>query len=376
MQQVKTYRPALADPINVPHRISYKVLTPIRTLRRDMGLTPSDITVLTALISFLPREDTASTGRTSPISVVFPSNAALSERANGLDERSLRRCIARLSNSGLIHCRRSANGKRFPLRYGGKIRDAFGFDLAPLAERQAELVRQAAALTEEQERLRSLRAEALALRQEALQNQLDAPALTRLTAARNILRRATLKISDVLNLIEDLRQMIGSQEQLQDFKIMTTEPRTDEENPSQHAQTRAAETEELSARNGQNVRHIESSKIDIKKEKPSTKETSTTHTERRAMTRNTDSMDWQDFSGVASFYPKPPTSLEALKRIIFEIGNFLNVEKNKLTNHLRRAGPSRLLLALDCLISISETVRHPGAYLDRMLEMDTAHVMS
>jgi hypothetical protein len=42
--------------------------------------------------------------------------------------------LSRLDAAGLIDRKNSANGKRFPLRYGGIIRDAFGIDLNPLMQ--------------------------------------------------------------------------------------------------------------------------------------------------------------------------------------------------------------------------------------------------
>jgi len=356
----------------MPGRISYKMLTPIRALRRDLGLTPSDLTVLTALISFLPHENPANPARSPFLSVVFPSNAALSERTNGLDERTLRRCLGRLSDSGLIQCRRSANGKRFPLRYGGKIRDAFGFDLAPIADRYLEMVRRAAAVTEAQERLRSLRAEALALRQEALQQTDDAPTLARLHEARNLLRRVRLKAQDVINLIDELRRMIGSDTEIRNAQTIGVNFQDDITETNGRS---SSKTDDLPARDGQNVRHIESSKIDIKKEVRSTEKTEEATIQpstQQTMKRNPETMNWQDFSGVASLYPKPPRSIEALTRIIFEVGNALNVRKNRIIEHLKIAGPSRTLLALDCLIARVDTIRHPSAYLDRILTVEIA----
>ncbi|MCA1776995.1 MAG: replication protein C [Loktanella sp.] len=353
----------------MPGRISYKMLEPIRTLRREFSLTPSDLTVLTALISFLPREDPANPTRSPFLSVVFPSNAALSERTNGLDERTLRRCLGRLSEVGLIECRRSANGKRFPLRYGGKIRDAFGFDLSPIADRHHELARRAAAVTEVQERLRSLRAEALALRQEALQQTADAPTLARLHEARNLLRRASLSVPDVIDLIDELRQIIDPDT---DSRNVQTIDIHIPEYATETSRSTSSETDNLPARDGQNVRHIESSKIDIKKEVPSPEETTIHSSTHQSMKRNPEKMNWQDFSGVASFYPTPPRSIEALTRIIFELGNAMNVRTNRLIEYMKRSGPSRTLLALDCLITRVDTIRHPSAYLDRILSVEVS----
>lgn len=64
--------------------------------------------------------------------LVWPSNEFLMERT-GHSERSVRYALAELVKLGLIEARESANGKRFAIRTAnGQIKDAFGFDLAPL----------------------------------------------------------------------------------------------------------------------------------------------------------------------------------------------------------------------------------------------------
>ena len=79
-------RTALAERTNLPCPNPYELLGPVRVLRKRLGLTTNDLAVLTALISFLPREKRGGLdSRQIALTVVFPSNASLSERANGLD---------------------------------------------------------------------------------------------------------------------------------------------------------------------------------------------------------------------------------------------------------------------------------------------------
>jgi replication initiation protein RepC len=209
MRHVTQTRTALAEPRAIACPTIYELLGPVRALRKELGLTSNDVTVLTALISFLPRDRHTTNGETPPkLTVVFPSNASLSERANGIDERTLRRCLGRLDAAGLIDRKNSANGKRFPLRYGGIIRDAFGIDLNPLIQNHDALAAEALKVAEERERLRSLRAEALALRASLLQDQhLNEARLSSLGTIRNILRRATLTADAVLQIIAGLREL-------------------------------------------------------------------------------------------------------------------------------------------------------------------------
>ena len=85
--------------------------------------------MLSALLSFHRGKELAD----DDALIVFPSNAALSERAHGMAESTLRRHLAALVRAGLILRRDSPNGKRYATRdRSGTLERAFGFDLRPL----------------------------------------------------------------------------------------------------------------------------------------------------------------------------------------------------------------------------------------------------
>jgi replication initiation protein RepC len=130
----------------------WTVLRTLSEIRDSLGVSDRSLSVLSALASFHP--ETALTPDADL--VVFPSNKALSLRANGMSEPTLRRHLAALVEAGLIIRRDSPNGKRFARRgeYGGQ---AYGFDLAPLAARAAEFERRAEELRHEQRRARLLK---------------------------------------------------------------------------------------------------------------------------------------------------------------------------------------------------------------------------
>jgi len=353
---------ALAERISLPCPNPYELLSPVRVLRKELGLTTNDLAVLTALISFLPRKEREIQGRQRlTLTVVFPSNASLSERANGLDERTLRRSLGRLSAAELIERKNSANGKRFPLRYGGVIRDAFGIDLKPLIQRYGTLATQASKLTEEREHLRSLRAEALALRASLLQQtRFDAAKLSTLNMVRNVLRRATLTVDAVLRVISELRALGAD---------------TDASYGEHHAADRphAPDSNDLPATNGQNVRHIESKKTDIKKNVDS----KVSHNEQSAQAKTTMNRDparmaWEDFTHVAGFFPDPPRTGEALTRILYDLGRLLRISQDELQHGIQKAGAGKLLLVFDYLIARADTIKHPDAYFERILRSQLA----
>lgn len=347
MKHVRGLQPATAEPLVAPAADPYRVIQSIRTLRRELGLTSNDLVTLQALISFMPRKDSASD---SGMTIVFPSNASLSERTNGLDERTLRRCISRLVGSGLINRRDSATGKRFPLRYGGVIRDAFGFDLAPMYLREQELKAWAKQISHDAENLRSLKAKALALRVEALANTQDEKIVAILADMRKILRRTTLSQADVTKIIDQLQGMLGDHGQTSQF-------------PAGNQSEKSTKTDEMSATNGQNDRLVEPKTLKYKNK--GQLRSPKTYAPKGQLNPNT--MEWNDLVHVSSFYPKEPRDKRSVLQIITDIGSLLKVSKEKLIAYLHTKGPGRVLLALDTIIGKAGQIRHPAQYLDRVL---------
>lgn len=134
----------------------WQLLRAVTEARLALGLADRTIVVLEALVSF-------STERLLDPStdlIVFPSNAELSLRARGMAPATLRRHLAALVSAGLILRRDSANGKRYAMRSeDGRIDAAFGFDLAPLVMRAAEIETHAADARRLAKALRALRSE-------------------------------------------------------------------------------------------------------------------------------------------------------------------------------------------------------------------------
>lgn len=119
----------------------WKLYRALCEARSRLGVTDRALALLNALLSFHPHGSlSAATGL-----IVFPSNAQLSLRANGMAEATIRRHLAVLVQAGLLARRDSANGKRYARRSGeGTLDEAFGFSLAPLLARSDEIERLAA----------------------------------------------------------------------------------------------------------------------------------------------------------------------------------------------------------------------------------------
>lgn len=138
----------------------WALLREIGTARAAFGLKDRDLAVLHALLSFHP---TRALDPADPL-IVFPSNATLILRANGMAESTLRRHLATLCAAGLICRHDSPNGKRYARRdETGALARAFGFDLGPLVLRAGEIRAAAAETRAAAERLIRLR-EAVSLR--------------------------------------------------------------------------------------------------------------------------------------------------------------------------------------------------------------------
>lgn len=131
----------------------WQVLKELTVARTRLDLSDRALAVLQALLSFHP--ETILDARARSL-IVFPSNAAICERLNGMALSTMRRHLATLVKAGLVLRRDSPNGKRFARRYG-KDSDVFGFDLTPLVVRFREFSAIAATIRAQQDQHDRLR---------------------------------------------------------------------------------------------------------------------------------------------------------------------------------------------------------------------------
>jgi len=132
----------------------WRVLRDAADARSLLGLQDRALAVLNALISFYPGQELSSDAGL----VVFPSNAQLTARANGIAGTTLRKNLAALVDAGLIVRKDSPNGKRYARKNDdGAVEEAFGFSLAPLLVRSEELAAMAQQVAAEQRRFRLLK---------------------------------------------------------------------------------------------------------------------------------------------------------------------------------------------------------------------------
>ncbi|MBP2511436.1 replication initiation protein RepC [Agrobacterium tumefaciens] len=132
----------------------WKLYRSVCEARPLLGVTDRSLAVLNALLSFYPKNELSSEAGL----VVFPSNAQLSLRAHGMAEQTLRRHLSALVEAGLIIRKDSPNGKRYARKHrGGEISEAYGFSLAPLLARKAEIEELAERIVSERLDLQRLR---------------------------------------------------------------------------------------------------------------------------------------------------------------------------------------------------------------------------
>jgi replication initiation protein RepC len=132
----------------------WSVFRDVGDARTRLGLQDRALTVLNALLSFCPGSEL--NGEMNLI--VFPSNAQLSARANGIADTTLRKCLGALVEAGVVIRKDSPNGKRYARKgEDGCIEDAYGFSLAPLLSRAAEFAALAQEVAAEKRRFRVMK---------------------------------------------------------------------------------------------------------------------------------------------------------------------------------------------------------------------------
>ncbi|MBN7786554.1 hypothetical protein JYP51_16620 [Ponticoccus gilvus] len=156
-QLLEAVTPAPADMEPVAKWQVFRALTEARAA---YGVTDRELSVLNALLTFLPGDDLDPKQGL----IVFPSNATLSARAHGMPESTLRRHLARLVSAGVIRRHDSPNGKRYARRdSAGRLSRAFGFDLSPLLHQSAEIAERALEARQQVEALKRLREDCVLL---------------------------------------------------------------------------------------------------------------------------------------------------------------------------------------------------------------------
>ena len=118
-----------------------QLLAAFKAAAPRLGISPRLVHAVDWLFCFTQPQDWEPGQRP----IVWPS-AAMQRAALGLSERQTKRLNSVLIEFGLVTMKDSPNGKRYGRRHekSGRIVEAYGFDLSPLAARHSEFVRLAA----------------------------------------------------------------------------------------------------------------------------------------------------------------------------------------------------------------------------------------
>lgn len=327
------------------------LMAAVNTTARDLGIGPSSVVVLDALLSCLPCSD-PKTGTDEPISpqtllTVFACNDTLCFRAKGITDRQLRRHLERLEHAQLIRRRDSANGKRFPIKSDGKIVAAFGIDLSPLLARSDEINALATVKRNQQSELRGLRAQIQCLRQRCLGLNLSPESATFVNDLRNIMRRATTTLHHARDLLSKLLDIFSSSEHVPGLPVEQPKLTVVSLDHGQLSEPKTLiEPAKEPATDGQNVRH---------------KETRTSDTKKTLATYPHDL--WGQMTTVPEFYPHPPVTGHDLMRILYEFGRMLRISQATLAKAVNCLGPVKTMLVADVIAGKPDQILNPDGYL-------------
>ncbi|MFL5288739.1 MAG: plasmid replication protein RepC [Rhodopila sp.] len=142
-----------------------QILAAFKAAATRLGLAPRLVHASDWLFRFTQPQDWEEGARP----IVWPS-AALQREALGLSETQVKAINRTLIDAGLITMKDSPNGKRYGRRdSAGRITEAYGFDLSPLAARYQEFIRLAAEAKAERTEMGQLRRRATIARKGIIQ---------------------------------------------------------------------------------------------------------------------------------------------------------------------------------------------------------------
>jgi len=114
-----------------------QLLAAFKAAAARLGLSPRVVHAVDWLFRFTQPQDWGRGGRP----IVWPS-ASLQQEALGLSESRVKALNRALIEAGVVTMKDSPNGKRYGVRdRAGRITEAYGFDLSPIAARYPEFVR-------------------------------------------------------------------------------------------------------------------------------------------------------------------------------------------------------------------------------------------
>ena len=221
---------ALPTTHSQPDRFS--LIEVVRKASTALGLKAPIIATLDALLSCLPPKRSHN--------FVFASNATIAFKRNGISDRTIRRHVAQLAEAGLLARSDSPNRKRFSksdMSTGSVLR--FGFDLSPLFKSYDQICAVAEDCAKQASHISFLRTKVRCAIARTM--ELDGLSIDAENALRALRRKLTAE--ELYSILDDLVSV--------------------EENQGMDCSAEMSIEAEMSATDGQNVRHHHNSKKEL-----------------------------------------------------------------------------------------------------------------
>ena len=349
----------------------WDLLDLVKTNRIELGIGEREIAVLSAHLTVMPK------GSLIPgaLNVSYMKVEKILLRANCMGDRRFRRGEVTLADAGLVVRKLSPNKRRFPLRVGGKIIDAYGIDINPLLDRVADLkmMRDARLLREEHQNL--LRTKISSRIRDIRDNfsssisQMVESFEAFAAEVRKISRRKSTGTEEMIALLD---RVIAFEADLM------SPPRSDDGNTPESA----CLSDRNAADAGQSVRHNESYLKEFIKDipKPSVA---------RDLAKEEIKPDtcghrkpighlefhpgriralWSSTSSLSEMYPEAPRNERQLYNLLHEYSSYFRLGQETFAQSLAILGWERLLVAMDYLAEKIQGIQNPRAYLQSMLK--------
>ncbi|TGD41605.1 replication protein C [Pseudotabrizicola sediminis] len=221
-------RSAAALPTTHSQPDRFSLIEVVRKASTALGLKAPIIATLDALLSCLPPKRSHN--------FVFASNATIAFKRNGISDRTIRRHVAQLAEAGLLVRSDSPNRKRFSksdMSTGSVLR--FGFDLSPLFKSYDQICAVAEDCAKQASHISFLRTKVRCAIARTM--ELDGLSIDAENALRTLRRKLTAE--ELYSILDDLVSV--------------------EENQGMDCSAEMSIEAEMSATDGQNVRHHHSS---------------------------------------------------------------------------------------------------------------------
>ena len=316
--------------------------------REDLGLSNRELTVLQALLSFLPDNTLGAKAQM----VVFASNKTLCDRLNGMPCSTMRRHLARLVDLGFVQRCDSPNGKRYCRRSrDGMV--AFGLDLSPLPHRLSEISDADLRSSERRERIRATRESIALLRRDiiAMANQ-DSPNFDKIDdqlrlSARMLRRKLTVEELNVI--ADDLRQTVC---QLRDSHEEKAAPRA-----ARQIGCSKLDSSQMSTRDQQNEQHIQSSNKDILESEEAATRPPSQSTKRISLTSVLAACP-----EVQSFAVTPLRTWREFVDVVATLRPGIQIDDQTWHDAIHTMGHEEAAIVLAAMLEKFNSIRSPAAY--------------